>query len=967
MFNKLKILTKMKIKNMKLMLLGFLAMGAGNVSAQTHTTSDKIIVDGYEYYWDSDALDEKGRSVNNIVYDLRTVTWKNYTSKTTTTKEATVIGVNSSASNADVATIAIPAEVVGDKGTYEVTFINVSTWTTAQKNVEAVTTSLSLDLTNLMPGSFSDVAYKNFTKLTSLTIKEASTTKTPNASKFDGSECKFKATLTTLDLTESRINEIADNGLKGFTALTGFDFKTITTVGKNAFDGCSGISELTIPATVTSIGADAFANMVKKDDKGKVVGGLSKLTFNAYSDKDKGFDPIPARFAGDENLQQVIITSTKAKSIEAGAFTGDNVIHWIDLSGMTALETAPTDAFDATLRLVSLKLAGTKLKEVAPSLAFSNRNLVEITFPAEITAATLPSFENFIALKAIDLSGTKVTEIPDGTFQMTDVREVYYGGRQAFEWNKDKTDVDKWTYTPSGDPVFIEPVLATVTLNPNTTKIGYNAFYGQSSLATITNLNQGKLESIGYAAFEGTGLATVDLSAATNAKFTSIEGYTFGEMKNLATVTLPAQITNIGAQAFVHDQALTSINLDATKLKVLNNLFTYDSNDDVDKAPAGITALVLPNTLTEITSFALQGLAGLEEIEIPSSVEYFGWYYVWQATDWDSDGNAIAWSQRHYYSHSDGGVLQGCLNLKKFTWKEAKQNRLPLYTFRGDTELEEVVFFTMNPIMPSTDNNYTNQDGLTDNHFFMCSDVLVYVSAESYEALVGRGYTPENSKYSILVGDQEKEFEFSEKGLASDGYYYKAIRTEHGCWFPADEFEVFVAAVEGDKVNLKAGEEFDGYYKVPSGKNIIIRSKNIKGTYAVKGFWNNTQKNNSIEKYDAYGMNHLRCYGYDGSETPGKLKYLYRLGSKNGVVAFYRITSGKFKKGQIYINAQDSKKDRLDIMIDGIDVDVDATAIFGIESANEDANAPIYNLKGMRVQKAQKGIYIQNGKKYIMK
>ncbi len=46
----------------------------------------------------------------------------------------------------------------------------------------------------------------------------------------------------------------------------------------------------------------------------------------------------------------------------------------------------------------------------------------------------------------------------------------------------------------------------------------------------------------------------------------------------------------------------------------------------------------------------------------------------------------------------------------------------------------------------------------------------------------------------------------------------------------------------------------------------------------------------------------------------------------------------------------------------------DVTAVNGVSAdALMDANAPIYNLQGMRVSKATKGIYIQNGKKFIVK
>ena len=36
-------------------------------------------------------------------------------------------------------------------------------------------------------------------------------------------------------------------------------------------------------------------------------------------------------------------------------------------------------------------------------------------------------------------------------------------------------------------------------------------------------------------------------------------------------------------------------------------------------------------------------------------------------------------------------------------------------------------------------------------------------------------------------------------------------------------------------------------------------------------------------------------------------------------------------------------------------------------TAQDDDNAPIYNIAGQRVEKAVKGIYIRNGKKFVVK
>jgi len=944
----------MKIKNVKLMLLGLLAMGASNVSAQTHTGTDKIIVDGYDYYYDSDALDEKGRSVNNVVYDLRTVTWKNYASKTATTKEATVIGVNASASNADVASITIPAEVQGDKGTYKVTWINVATWTTAQKKVEGVTTSLSFDLTNVWPGSFSDVAYKNFTKLTSLTIKEASPASAPaNATKFDGSACLFKATLTTLDLTGSRINEIAANGLQGYTALTGFDFGTnINTVGANAFDGDYGISTLTIPATVVKIGANAFDNMYLAKTATTPAKGLTTLTINGA---DNTYDAkgvlqtsvIPAAFAGNQLLSSVTVGSATATSIASGAFSLAPVTS-IDLSGATKL-AAIAGAFDTGLALQNVKLYGSDMATLTSTdldLSASQLSLKAITLPKKLTTIA-QNFNDFLYLEEIDLSVTGVKAIPAGFFNISG--KTWHGIRHLQDANAQYKDGSNYAYSDKScaprTAIYIDPALKTVKLNAETATIGTSAFNGCMNLATVTGLNQDKLTTIGASAFNGTALPALDLSAATNELFTTIPSFAFGNISTLATVTLPGQIDEIYPAAFANAESLTSINLeDLEGLGVLNPIFhegvvdptwttwfdgTYTIIGTTNEVAIPITSLTLPEGLRRINPGALQ-LLDISEIVIPESVISIQEY-----------------------------ALQGCIKLTSFEWNDAPQRSIANNAFRGDDHLQAVKMVTKsNTWATYTGLSITGTTSTGDavDVIFKGNkkDVLTFtVNAEDYQSLLAQGWTEANLQFCTLTAEGASTFKFSEKSKTGEYYYKTYYNNGQATWFPADKFEVFGAVVEGSDVKLVPATVEGGYYKVANRWTLgdkagvcVVRSKLLEAEYELK--------NADFNDISTMPTDNDLTVGF--GVKPSRLSYQYILGVKGGVVAFYRITSGTING--VYINSS-TPADRLNIVVDG-----EATAIQAIENAAEN-NAPIYNLNGMRVNKAGKGVYIQNGKKFV--
>ena len=523
--------------------------------------------------------DETGRSVNNIVYDLYTLTWTAVSGTANfTTKEAFVVGVNGSAADTEVATLAIPAKVTGDKGEYDVVEV-ASDWKSALKDVTGLTTTLSVDITNFKTATVveEDVAkevtgqpletkvYNLFKKLESLTITDtyAATEKAPaRYTEFKGQfGGDAEKTLKTVSLEGSNITTISTGAFGACIALTGFDFGTkITTIGADAFKGCSSISELNIPATVTSIGANAFAGMWN-GETGEKAKGLKTLIINGAHFEAVGEKwSIPNAFSGNVLLESVTIGSTTATEIAAGAFGKGTVtaevapaMKVIDLSGATALEKIGEGAFPEKCPLTTVKLEGTKLNDETPAantictidLSAAQKTLATLTFHATYTKLAEKQFRDFVALSKIDLSNTKVTEISNYAF--------FISGDVKGE-----------------DGKAIAPALAEVKLNEATTAVGNNAFNGQSALATVTGLNQEKLTEIGIYAFNGTALTTLELDKT---KLTGIKKYSFGNIATLTSIKLPATVTTIATAAFANDAKVASINLQDTKITVLNPIF----------------------------------------------------------------------------------------------------------------------------------------------------------------------------------------------------------------------------------------------------------------------------------------------------------------------------------------------------------------------------------------------------------
>lgn len=111
---------------------------------------------------------------------------------------------------------------------------------------------------------------------------------------------------------------------------------------------------------------------------------------------------------------------------------------------------------------------------------------------------------------------------------------------------------------------------------------------------------------------------------------------------------------------------------------------------------------------------------------------------------------------------------------------------------------------------------------------------------------------------------------------------------------------------------------------------------------------------------------------YARESVPGFANYMYVLvNNATAGFSFQYFTGTKINKGNIYVinPAKVPSAGRLNmIWLDenGNVVEDEATAIESI-NATETAEGEIYNLQGVRVNGAQKGIYIKNGKKFIVK
>lgn len=220
------------------------------------------------------------------------------------------------------------------------------------------------------------------------------------------------------------------------------------------------------------------------------------------------------------------------------------------------------------------------------------------------------------------------------------------------------------------------------------------------------------------------------------------------------------------------------------------------------------------------------------------------------------------------------------------------------------------------------------------------------------------GTKPVSAKMSGTTGGESFSIEYTfvdnaEVSLGAQGgeYCYATFSNANACKF--SDAEIYTVNVEGDKLILEEVKS----KQIPANTAVLVKSGNDMA---------NITRLESAPVVEATNM--LQPASKPMSDIEGcvffKLAYNdYK--AKTGLGFYYGAANGatfNVKSGTAYLAVPTTQASSVKgFVLDGME-----TGINGVE-AEAGSNAAIYNLQGQRVQKAQHGLYIVNGKKYMVK
>ena len=203
-----------------------------------------------------------------------------------------------------------------------------------------------------------------------------------------------RLTSLTIPSSVTEIDESAFEGCSGLTSLT--IPSSVTWIGRSAFEGCSGLTSLTIPSSVTSISKSAFDG----------CSGLTSLTLPSSVTRIS-----ESAFEGCSGLTSLTIPSS-VTWIGRSAFKG--------CSGLTSL-TIPSSvtsigksAFDGCSGLTSLTLPSS-VTRISESAFEGCNGLTSLTLPSSVTEIGGYAFKGCSRLTSLTLPSS-VTWISESAF-----------------------------------------------------------------------------------------------------------------------------------------------------------------------------------------------------------------------------------------------------------------------------------------------------------------------------------------------------------------------------------------------------------------------------------------------------------------------------------------------------------------------------------------------------------------------
>ncbi len=339
------------------------------------------------------------------------------------------------------------------------------------------------------------------------------------------------------------------------------------TIENSAFSGCRKLSEVKLPASLTTIQSYVFDRCSAL----KTVfydGSLERWSQINTSNDFLGYSQ-PSLVMDDYTAQFILVEDGPSaepipkKTVTITKYTGT----------------------ESTVILPST-ISGWPVTKIGEDALKDNTTITSVTIPASVTEIGANAFAG-----------------------CTNLTSVTYGG----DWSK--------LTIQSGNPVVEDAAedaaneqLFNFEFTPDNTAVIVKRYNGTAADVTIPSRSQGKpVTEIGRAAFYGSSVTSVTIPDSV----TFISDAAFENCSSLTNISIPNSVTSIGFSAFSSCTSLKSITLPSSLSSISEALFFGCSQ---------LTTIHIPDSVSSIRPYAFYNCGKLETIRIPVSVTFIESY-----------------------------------------------------------------------------------------------------------------------------------------------------------------------------------------------------------------------------------------------------------------------------------------------------------------------------------------------------